>query len=47
VRSEALEKRRRQPTLKAAEAAMAKAEAEKAAMKKAAAAQVEIELWEW
>jgi hypothetical protein len=35
-----------QPTLKAAEAAKAKAEAEKAAMEKAAAAQVEIELWE-
>jgi hypothetical protein len=35
--------KRRQPTLKAAEAAKAKAEA---AMEKAAAAQVEIELWE-
>jgi hypothetical protein len=41
-----LEKRRRQPSLKDVEAAKAKAEAEKAAMEKAAVAQVEIELWE-
>jgi hypothetical protein len=45
----AREKRRRQPTVKAAEAAKAKAEAEKAAMEKAAAAaaaQAEIDFWE-
>jgi hypothetical protein len=45
----AREKRRRQPTLKAAEVAKAKVEAEKAAMEKAAAAaaaQAEIDFWE-
>jgi hypothetical protein len=41
-----LEKKRRQPTLKAAEAVKAKAKAEEVAMEKAAAAQIEIELWE-
>ena len=42
----AMEKRRRRPTIKAAEAAEAKAEAEKAAIQKAAEAQAEIDLWE-
>ena len=41
-----MEKRRRRPTIKAAEAAEAKAEAEKAAIQKAAEAQAEIDLWE-
>ena len=41
-----MEKRRQRPMIKTAEAAEAKAEAEKAAIQKAVEAQAEIDLWE-